>query len=56
MFGTGVLVLTWLATDIAEETALDMAGSVRTVRVLQPSTVFGGVGAAMLMQALFFAT
>ncbi|MEM7383287.1 MAG: sodium:solute symporter family protein, partial [Bacteroidota bacterium] len=55
MFGTGALVLTWLATDIAGETVLDMAGSVRTEGILQPLTVLGGCGIALLMQALFFA-
>ena len=54
-FGTGTLVLTWLATDIAGETVLDMTGSVRTVGIIQPLTVFGGWGIAMLMQALVFA-
>ncbi|MCU0317942.1 MAG: sodium:solute symporter family protein, partial [Amoebophilaceae bacterium] len=54
-FGTGTLVLTWLATDIAGETVLDMTGSVRTVGIIQPLTVFGGCGIAMLMQALVFA-
>lgn len=42
MFGTGALVLTWLATDIAGETVLDMTSSVRTVGIIQPLTVFGG--------------
>jgi Na+/proline symporter len=42
MFGTGALVLTWLATDIAGETVLDMAGSVRTEGIIQPLTVFCG--------------
>lgn len=55
MFGTGALVLTWLATDIAGETVLDMTGAVRTVGIIQPFAVFGGVGIAVLMQALFFA-
>ena len=55
MFGTGALVLTWLATDIAGETVLDMAGSVRTEGILQPLTVSGGCSIALLMQALFFA-
>eukprot|EP00540_Astrosyne_radiata_P000815 CAMPEP_0116860260 /NCGR_PEP_ID=MMETSP0418-20121206/22303_1 /TAXON_ID=1158023 /ORGANISM="Astrosyne radiata, Strain 13vi08-1A" /LENGTH=533 /DNA_ID=CAMNT_0004494621 /DNA_START=3421 /DNA_END=5019 /DNA_ORIENTATION=- len=55
MFGTGALVLTWLATDIAGETILDMTGAVRGVGIIQPLTVLGGVGIALLMQAFFFA-
>jgi Na+/proline symporter len=55
MFGTGALVLTWLATDIAGETILDMTGAVRTVGIIQPLTVFGGVSIAILLQALVFA-
>ena len=55
MFGTGALVLTWLATDIAGETVLDIVGSVRTVGILQPLAVLGGCSIALLMQALFFA-
>jgi SSS family solute:Na+ symporter len=55
MFGTAALVLTWLATDVAGETILDMAGSVRTEGILQPLAIFGGWGIAMLMQALIFA-
>jgi Na+/proline symporter len=55
MLGTGALVLTWLATDIAGETVLDMTGSVRTAGIIQPLTVFGGWSIAMLLQALVFA-
>ena len=55
MFGTGALVLTWLATDVAGETVLDMASSVRTVGIIQPLAVFGGCGIALLLQAIFFA-
>ncbi|MHA7878124.1 MAG: sodium:solute symporter family protein, partial [Bacteroidota bacterium] len=55
IFGTGALVLTWLATDVAGETVLDMVSSVRTVGIIQPLIVFGGWGIALLMQALFFA-
>jgi Na+/proline symporter len=55
MFGTGALVLTWLATDIAGETVLDMTGAVRTVGIIQPLTVFGGVSISILVQALVFA-
>ena len=52
MFGTGALVLTWLATDVAGETVLDMANAVRGVGIIQPLVVFGGWGIALLMQAL----
>ncbi len=55
IFGTGALVLTWLATDVAGETVLDMTDSVRTVGIIQPLIVFGGWGIALLIQALFFA-
>ena len=55
IFGTGALVLTWLATDIAGETVLDMTGAVRTAGIIQPLTVFGGCSIAMLLQALVFA-
>ena len=55
IFGTGALVLTWLATDIAGETVLDMTSAVRTVGIIQPLVVFGGCGIALLVQALFFA-
>ncbi len=55
IFGTGALVLTWLATDVAGETVLDMTGSVRTAGIIQPLTVFGGWAIAILLQALVFA-
>jgi Na+/proline symporter len=55
MFGTGALVLTWLATDVAGETILDMTGAVRTAGIIQPLAVFGGVSIAILLQALVFA-
>ncbi len=55
VFGVGALVLTWLATDIAGETVLDMTDAVRNVGVIQPLTVLGGVSIALLMQALVFA-
>ena len=34
-FTTGALVLTWLATDIAGETILDMSHSIRTEGIIQ---------------------
>jgi Na+/proline symporter len=55
MFGTGALVLTWLATDIAGETVLDMTHSVRTEGVIHILSIMGGWGIALLMQGLVFA-
>lgn len=55
MFSTGALVLTWLATDIAGETILDMAHSVRTEGIIQILAIMGGWGIALLMQGLVFA-
>ncbi len=55
MFGTGALILTWLATDIAGETILDMTHSVRTEGIIQILAVMGGWGIALLMQGLVFA-
>ncbi len=55
MFGTAALVLTWLATDVAGETILDMTSSVRTTGIVQILATFGGWGIAMLVQAFFFA-
>ena len=54
-FTTGALVLTWLATDIAGETILDMSHSIRTEGIIQILTLTGGVGIALLMQGLVFA-
>jgi Na+/proline symporter len=55
MFGTGALVLTWLATDIAGETVLDMAHSVRTEGIMHILATMGAISIALLMQTFIFA-
>ncbi|MFN7094311.1 MAG: hypothetical protein ACK4M7_03005 [Burkholderiales bacterium] len=55
IFGTAALVLTWLATDIAGETILDMTASIRTEGIIQIVAVMGGWSIALLMQGLIFA-
>ena len=55
MFGTGALVLTWLATDIAGETILDLTQSVRTEGIIHIVATQSGWVIALLAQGLIFA-
>ena len=50
--GTGALILTWLATDIAGQTILDMTHSVRTEGIIQFLTLISGVTIALFFQGL----
>jgi len=55
MFGTGALVLTFLATNVAGESILDLAGEVNKTGIILSVVFIVGVGGLLVIQALFIA-
>ncbi|MEL7063685.1 MAG: sodium:solute symporter family protein, partial [Bacteroidota bacterium] len=53
-FGTGALVLTWLATDIGGESIINIAGEVGQTGIIISLALLGGT-VAFIMQAVFVA-
>ncbi|MHA7878132.1 MAG: sodium:solute symporter family protein, partial [Bacteroidota bacterium] len=54
-FGTVALILTFLATNVAGESILDLAGEVNKTGIILSVVFIVGVGGLLLIQALFIA-